>query len=256
MLRINDEYAGQTRQLTPDEVAHLVKELSEDGFATKALIDFVREGAVDKQLAYSVLYTKEARLAEFCKLLRIELDSAAERENRYADLRHANETIRRLEVQLGQQVSARHLQAGLKVLSNKLNRWWDVAGFGHIAGIAFTQYGGLRARFSCHLFSDVRVQYRDRPVSQEQAYKAWLEELRRRGFELVQESNEREPSLADSDTNRRLLVALFRDTFPSAKVAATANHYTTSGQAVLRDITVHVHKLEDVEALPEESESE
>lgn len=253
-LRTHDEYVGQTATPDADGLAVLQRDLKEDLFATSHLLESLKkEGKVDRQLAYSILYMKEARLAEFCKQLGVELDSAQERENRYADLRAANAKVHRLERELGQTGSAKQTAAHLKVMSDKLNYWWDREGFGHIRDISFTQYGGLSASFSCHLFGERALIGSRKPVSDEADHEEWLQELRERGYELVAVRGDREPSLLDCDRNRQLLKDLFGKTFPKATISKTGNQYShasAGGAALLRDVEVYFHKLEEVDALP------
>ena len=254
MLRSNDEYADKTKVLSSDERVLLHRELQEDLYATKTLLDLLNEeSGVDQQLAYSILYMKESRLVQFCKVLGIELDSVTERESRYADIRIANAKIRRLEAEMGAQVNATQVKSALEVLSDKVEHWWDVEGFGHISDISFTKYGSMKLTLSCHLFSHTRVLFIDKPVSQKEAYAAWIQGLKDKGFELVDIPGERDPELVDCDGNRRLIEAIISKAFPTARISSTSNHYNhrhLGGISILKDVSVYVHTLREVEELP------
>lgn len=245
------EYEGKTKDLTADELARLKKELSEDLFATKTLLDFISGGEVNQQLAFSILGVKESRLGDLTSLTGIELDSPLARNERYAALRQANERIRELETQMGSAVSAEHVGKALDVLSRKLEHWWDVEGFGHISETSFTKYGNLEVKFSCNLFGDFGLRERKRPVSEKEAKKAWIESIAARGFDLVRESDGSTPDLLDSENNRRLLAEMLSKHFPSATLTKSTNHFNSrTNKMELNTVTVFFRNLSEIEALP------
>lgn len=245
------EYQGKTKTLTPDELACLKKELSEDLFATKCLLDFIAKGEVDQHMAYSILSVKEARLGDLTTLTGIELDSPLARNERYAALRQANERIRALESEIGAAVTAAHVGKALKVLSERLEYWWDVEGFGHTSETQFNKHGSLEVKFCCTLFGDIRLHDSKRPVTEKQSREEWHQSIADRGFELSREAGERDPSIVDNDNNRRLLGELFSKHFPSACITQTSNYFNVrTGKMELRDVTVFFRSLAEIEALP------
>ncbi len=251
MRRSSEEYAGQAKVLSPDEQAVALRELREEVSAMAYLADLVKKGEpLDLELAYNILSLKESRLSQLAKLLGIELDSAAARDARYADIRAANLKVRELEKLLGQGASAAQTQAHLSVLGDKLNYWWDVHGFGHVSKMNFTRYGALELELSCMLFGTRVLTHSTAPVTEKQTYEQWVQSLTERGFELATVEGERDPSVIDCDSNRALLRALVAEHLPSAQVVSTSNHYDRSGVCTLRDLHVYVHKLSDVDALP------
>ena len=251
-LRSNEEYEGKTKELDADDLAVLVRELREDLFATRALLERAEAGEpVDQSLAYSILYMKEARLADFCKLLDIELDSAAERQARYADIRAANLRAHELEKEFGRVGSPKQTKAYVAALFAKVEWWWDREGFGHIREASYLKHGVMKLELSCSLFGDFALLRTTKPVSEKEAKAAWFAELEERGYDLVRTEGDRDPSLADTDNNRALLVETVRRAFPTARVTATSNHFDRKAGAILRDVTVHVYELDEVDALPE-----
>ncbi len=256
-MRPSEAYAGQTKELDADSRAVVLREIQEDISMLAFLGDAVKANSpVALDLAANVLYLKESRLATLAELFGLELDSVKAREARYAELRAANTKIRDLKKELGASGSPKQTSSHLSLLGDKLNLWWDVYGFGHISELTFTRYGGAQAQFSCMLFGRRPLISRRRPVSDKAQTEQWLAGLAVRGFELYQEPGERDLSLKDSDTNRRLLAELFKAHFPAALITATTNHYDRSGVATLKDVHVFFPGLEELDALPSEEPDE
>lgn len=257
MLEPNNEYEGQVIAFTPDSLAVAIRELREDLFATKHLLEAVTaagEGKdpVDKQLAYTILSLKESRLSTLCKATGVELDSKASRDERFAEIRALNGKVRELETQLGQTGTVAQTAAHMKSMEAKLEHWWDVQGFGHVSELHYRGWGSASIKLSCSLFGSHRSLggMSDTPMSDEEAHKAWLGELRTRGFELGKEKGDRESFLIDSPANRELLASMVRTALPSAVITSTENHFGRSGVCHLRSVSLVVRELSDLDALP------
>lgn len=257
MLEPHNEYEGQVIAFTADSLAVTTRELREDLFATKHLLETVTAAAeggpgVDKQLAYTILSLKESRLATLCKATGVELDSKATREERFAEIRALNARVRELERLLGESGSVSQTQAHLKCMEAKLEHWWDVHGFGHVSELHFRGWGSAQVKLSCTLFGHHRSLsgMSDTPMSDEEAHQAWLNELRTRGFEMGKDKGDREPFLVDGPANRNLLISMVSAALPSAKLTSTENHFGRGGLCQLRSISVFVRELADLEALP------
>lgn len=244
-------YEDQTRTLNADEAAVLKKELSEELFGLKALLDhFTPAAAVDLNMVHTVFSVGEHRRARLCKMLGIEMDSVTEQEARYAQLRKANELIRDLESQLGQGATPEACSAFMKNLSEKLEYWWDVHGFGHIREMRFTKWGGMEVEFSCSLFGTFSLTMSDTPVSDKEARKQWLAALSERGFVTKDKERGNDPCLVDCDQTRETLKKLFSEHFPGARISSTDNHFE-NGVPTLRGVKVYFQNLVEVHALPD-----
>jgi len=244
-------YEGQVRPLNADEAAVLKKELTEELFGLKALLDyFTPAGAVDLNMVHAVFSVGEGRRDRLCKMLGIEMDSGAEREARYAQLRKANEFIRELETQLGQGATPEACSAFLKNLSDKMDYWWDVHGFGHIREMSFTKWGGMEVEFSCSLFGAFSRSMSDTPVSDKEARKQWLATLSDRGFVAKDKERGNDPCLVDCDQTREALKKLFSEHFSNARITSTDNNFER-GDPTLRGVKVYFQNLAEVHALPD-----
>lgn len=206
------------------------------------------EAPLSKDLAENCLKVAEFNLRYLCEVLDIETDGTAERDERYALLRTANERVRALEAQLGDSQAGDRTQLGVKALSERLNTWWDVEGFGHIAELHFGPHG-VEAKFSCMLFGDFHLTSSKTPVSDRERKAQWFASLAERGFVLCVEKGEREPSITDCDQNRQALEALFAKFMPSAEVIGF-NSRGRRGALTLHDFDVFIRDYDDIQSLP------
>ncbi len=115
--------------------------------------------------------------------------------------------------------------------------------------LKFTAHGVCHGRFSCRLNGEFSILNSDTPVSDKIDKAAWVDSLRERGFELVQD--DREWAIADCDANRAALLDLLAKNIPSAKVFKfeNVNRWRSRG-FVLTDAEVYIHKIAEILALP------
>jgi hypothetical protein len=238
------------RILNEDQREVTLKHLKEAAYACQTLHGMLAKSAEVPDISKDVLSVAEFRLADAGKALGIETDGAQDIAERYVKLRAANDRIRELEAQLGAGASIAQTVAHLKHLGKVLNNWWDQEGFGHISNMRFTEHGSLEVKLSCHLFGNFRLIDSDTPVSDKTAKAQWFQELRDRGYDLVDEDrNGRDMALMDSPATRDTLFALLRRNFPSVRISETSNHCDSSGVMLLKDVRVYIHDLEDIAAL-------
>ncbi|MBU9200116.1 hypothetical protein KTD31_01695 [Burkholderia multivorans] len=245
---------SETRVLTADTQAVALRTSKDMYHAIGTVISTVSGEEFNRELAVNALKVAEFSLMKVCETLGIELDSIAEREERYARLRAANMRIRELEAQLGNEASPERTQLNLKVMSRRLNDWWDLEGFGHIQDIAFKEYG-CDVTFSCSLFGDFSLTMSKTPVSDKERKQLWLQSLRDRGFDLVNE--DRDMELEDTEASRKALCKLLKERLPSADVLQLENHNRRkSGSFVLRSVRVYIRDIQDILALPQKEKTE
>ncbi|AEA65731.1 hypothetical protein [Burkholderia gladioli] len=208
----------------------------------------------DRELATNALMVAEGKLMELCKALAIELDSNAEREDRYARLRAANLRIRELETQLGNSASPELTQASLKVLAQRLQRWWKFEGLGHASKISFGEHG-CEVELSCSLRGMFSRFLSATPVSDKVNEKHWLQNLRDRGFELVEEDGDTD--LADTDASRRALLDLLQSRLPSVHVLQFENRHRRGARHFrMSSVHVYIRDIKEISVLPEIEEAD
>lgn len=208
-----------------------------------------KQQEVSIDLAQSVLYIAEATVGDVGKRLGVQTESAAQREERYAQIRAANLRVHQLERQLGEGESATRTKMQIRNLADKLEYWWRTKGFGHVSDLNFTNYGVLDARLSCHLFGDFRLTHSETPVSDKVSKQQWHQQLRDQGF-VLQEKRGEDVEVVDCDQSREALRSLIRSALPSATIHSVSNHSSHDGGLVMRDVHVYLHELEELSRLP------
>ncbi|WP_321810121.1 hypothetical protein [Burkholderia sp. BCC1985] len=239
-----------TLTLSADQQAVARKKISDMHHAVATILSVLKDSAeIDVELATNCIKVAEFNLADLCKALGVETFSAKEREQRYADLRAANMRIHDLETQLGSTVAPEAVQNAIKNIAQHLNKWWRSDGFGYVHDLEFGAYGVCRGKFSRSLNGTFRLLDSDTPVSDKKNKAAWLDSLRERGFDLIQD--DREWALSDCDSNRAALIDLITKNIPSAKVFKfeNVNRWRASG-FVLTHAEVYIHKIDEILALP------
>lgn len=206
------------------------------------------KSTLEIDLITNCMKVTEFNLNDLCKTLGVETNGTDEINERYRLLREANQRVRDLEMQIGQSQTPEVIQSGIKALSKKIEDWWDFEGFGHTGKFRFHSYG-LEGQFNLSLYGNFSLTMSKTPVSDKERKFLWYESLKNRGFELVMEEGERDPSLKDSDQNRKCIIDLFEGRMPSAEITGFESK-GRKGQFALRDVNVFIRNYEDIQLLP------
>lgn len=203
---------------------------------------------LSEQLVRVCLSSVELKIADLSTLMGVPIQSAVEVETRYADLRAANQRIHELEGQLGATQTPEMTKHAVRLLHDRLQKWWDQEGFGHISEVSFGPYG-VDITFSCSLFGDFSLLGSNTPVSDKERRRLWLESLERKGFVLYQNSGNRDPHLTSCDQNRDALTRLFAERFPTGSIRSFSDQRRDKGMA-LNEVCLFVPDYEALQQLP------
>lgn len=242
--------------LSADQQAVAQKKIIDLRHAVDTIYSTLKAGnPLDAGLATNCVKVAEFNLSDLCKALGVETDSAAERAQRYAELRKANLRIRDLEAQIGATLSPEATKHAIKNIAEHLNKWWRHEGFGFVHELGFGAYGVCHGNFTCSLNGSFRLIDSDTPVSDKRNKAAWIDSVRERGFELV--VDDRDWAIRDCDASRQALIDLVVGRLPSATVFKFENlrRHRADG-FILRHAEVYVHQLAEIMALPVPAESQ
>ncbi|MGE8063901.1 hypothetical protein [Pseudomonas sp. NPDC089569] len=235
--------------LNADEQAVVVREVKSMASTLGILVHLTANGSeISHETAASALRSVEYTIQKVGKILNVETQTAADIEERHAKLRTANQRVRELEAQLGQAQTPATILMALRCLKEKLTRWWELEGFGHVSEVIFEAYG-CRVKLSCHLFGDFPLVDSPTPLTDRERKVLWYESLRDRGYEL--ETSSGDTAIVDNDASRKALAALIASRFPSGTIIGISNiGRRGSSTLTMRDIELMITNLEDIAALP------
>jgi hypothetical protein len=237
--------------LSADEQAAALREITDLTQALAVIADELGKGhALQPELARNLLYIAEASLTNISKVTGIDTEPARRREERYTQLRKANEKVRELERLLGLGATTAQTQLVVQGLLKRIRRWWRDNGLGHLSELRLDEHGQLDVRLSCHLFGGFKTATPSAPGFDQRRKQRWFDTIRAQGFVL--NDDERDPdTVVDCDASRQALIQLITTALPSAQVYSISNHVGPSGKLVMADAQVFVRKLADLDALPE-----
>lgn len=231
-----------------DTCAVLKESISRCHLGLKMLYDELAQNKFpDKDLSRTIIANLEYLISDFHKKLGVESQTSAEVEQRHALLRAANFKVHELTQQLAlktqSEVSGEQLGSLLKHLSQKLEYWWDMEGFGHIRSIDYIP-AGIKISLSCSLFGGYynigsTSTMSDTPVSSMTRKEAWLLSLEEKGYHISEEEDGRDPQLTDCDENKKILFDTISKAFPSARITAVKSYIGKRPHIDLVDLIVY-----------------
>ncbi|ADO59575.1 hypothetical protein [Paenibacillus polymyxa] len=231
--------------LNPDQKVVALKSTKELFFAAKQLHDWITEDNLSKKMGGILPSLIESHFTDVAKVLDYNSKLTMEQEERYQEIRRANERIHELEKQLGEQKPIDGLAEQLEYLSRVVSDWWNEYGFHHVSEASFTRSGIYKAKFSFML--EYLSTFSKTPVTDKENRKERIQELIEEGWDILHEENGYSPKLVDNDNNRSRLINLIKSRFPSAKIIRTGNWLTDDDNAfTFRDIEVYIYDLHDI----------
>lgn len=234
-------------QLSADQRVVLSEKLGKAQLLCKHVSERITHKTLSEGLAATALNLLEYTTADLSKATGVPCQTAAEVEQRFAELRQANTRIHELERQIGRAAAHGDIKQGVTVLSRQLADWWKLRGFGHVAEFSIGQWGGARVMFSGHLYPPGGT-FSETPVTDQQNEATWLADLQARGFELFFEGRH-DRFVVDSPASRAALHLLIAE-IPSAEILGIqACRNKKMGGFVLCDIEVLIHEPGDIMAL-------
>lgn len=237
--------------LTAEQVA-TVKRLTKDaqqGLASLPwFLDQAAEGKAEgltREHARNVMNVVESHLRDLGKLLGVDTEAAQRIEERHADIRRANLEVHRLKALLAEKSPPESIQPALYQLGKQLYRWWQLEGFGLVSDITFGEHS-MNAKFSCQFYGSKPSIEGGEGLSRPERRAAWLADLQRRGFELIDDDGK---GISDCPASREALRTLFAQRLPGAKIAQFVSREGRHGSKLV-DVHVYIYKLEQILALP------
>lgn len=238
-------------KLDADKQAVALKTIKDVQFALHTLGESLKsENGAGEDSVRTILSLCGFHLSDLSKLTGVPTQTAAEVEQRHAEIRAANMRVHELERQLGEASPDDLIQPGITRLEQLLNRWWKYEGFGHISEVDFGRYG-CKIKLSCSLFGDYFIVNSPTPVSDKERKKLWHAALREQGYILVNPRNGDDLAVEDCEQSRKTLTTLIKSRMPSASIRTFGNHSTRNGEMTMDYVELFVRDITDFATLPQ-----
>ncbi|WP_242298937.1 hypothetical protein [Bacillus cereus group sp. BfR-BA-01382] len=222
--------------INEDDKAIALKGLEDLYFSAKQMHEWLSKDKLTEEAKGLFISLSESYITDVAKATNYESDLAKERERRSADLRNANLRIRELKQQMAEMKPVDGLKEQLHSLTNTIKDWWRELGFNYISEMTFTDYGGLNVKFA---FSLNRRSRRKKEAVDK------IQQLRDKGFVLMKEGNELQ--LADNDTNKKLLINLLEERFPSIQIERIEASFERDNQeSYIESVKAYIGELHEI----------
>ncbi|EJQ01690.1 hypothetical protein [Bacillus cereus] len=230
--------------LNEDQKAVTLKRLKDLYFTAQQMHEWLSKDKLTEEMKGTLISLSESHISVIAKETNYESDLSRERERRSNDLRNANLRIRELEKKMADMKPIDGLSEQLNALTNKIKGWWREIGFNHISEMTFTEYGGLDVKFAFSLTRFSRI-FSKKPISDKKDEVDKIQQLRDRGFVLIKEDNELQ--LVDNDNNKKLLISLLEERFPSINIDRIETCFGKNNQeSHIQYVTAYIGELHGI----------
>ncbi|MES5837973.1 MULTISPECIES: hypothetical protein [Bacillus cereus group] len=230
--------------LNEDDRAIALKGLKDLSFSAHQMHELLSQGKLTEEAKALFISLSERYVSDVAKATNYESDLAKERERRSADLRNANLRIRELKQQMAEMKPIDGLKEQLHSLTNTIKDWWRELGFNYISEMTFTDYGGLNVKFAFNLNRCSRI-FSRKPVSDKKEAVDKIQQLCDKGFVLIKEGNELQ--LADNDENKKLLINLLEERFPSIQIERIEASFERDNQvSYIESVKAYIGELHEI----------
>lgn len=234
--------------LSEDDKAVSLKTLSDLFYAARQLHEWVKDNTLTEEMKETLFSLIESHTANTAKVLGYNSDAEWKIEERYKEIRQANNEIHALEQKLAENTPISGLKELLYALHMGLYDWWKLQGFNLVTDDAFGIWG-YKGRF----YLDTRHMsfMSTHPVKEKKEHKSRLEQMMEEGYEFV--IDDRDYVLLDTPNNREKITALVKAKLPSLYISKWENWCLHKKEGFqLRSFEGYIRNLEELKALMEE----
>ncbi|MCD3202853.1 hypothetical protein [Clostridium botulinum] len=186
------------------------------------MFELIQEDKLSEKMRDTLSNLFEYRMVDISKKTGYDSLSAKVLDEKHKAIREANTKIHELERKLGSEDLTDKIKEQIKYLTGLVDKWWDIEGFNYIRNIFFRKYGSVEVDLSFS-FTDFSTRYSDKPVTDKEKHKSWIEEVKERGFK-IEKCKGYGFVLIDCESNRQMLIDMIKNRFPSADILQFKNY--------------------------------
>lgn len=199
------------------------------------MLESIKSGNLSEEMKECHLSLAEHYVKDFCDLFGYEGILKKKFEERHGEIMALNVQNRELREQLGRKVSNEDLRERCKNIVEVVRKWWNIEGFGHMSEAWFDSYGRYHTKLSGYIFEchyDVREKRGTKAIK-----------LANMGFVLDKEDGD---SVVDNDSNRKVLIDLLKNRFPSVEIRECQSISYKNHPATMQDVEIVIFDMDDI----------
>jgi len=180
-------------------------------------------------------------------------ESEREKEMKESIGQYYQNEVKELQQALANQNSIAGISANAKLAFEKIDKWWDIEGFDYIREKSITANGNVELELG-FMIDSLTSRYSKTPVSDNEMLKTKVQYLTEKGFQFTPKKRGYGLDVIDNDNNRRLLIEMVKQVFPTAKIFQFNNYLRRTNNErddhfILRGVEVMIYDLNEIEAL-------
>lgn len=180
-------------------------------------------------------------------------ESERETEMKESIGQHYQNQVKELQQALANQNSIAGISANAKLAFEKIDKWWDIEGFDYIHEKSITANGNVELELG-FMIDSLTSRYSKTPVSDKEMLKTKVQYLTEKGFQFTPKKRGYGLDVIDNDNNRKLLIEMVKQAFPTAKIFTFSNYLRRTNNEkedyfILRGFEVMIYDLNEIEAL-------
>lgn len=240
--------------LNEDQKAVVEREVKSTYSALSTLFDWVKSDSLTTEMKETLPKLVDG----YMQVIKETIGFTGEESEREKEMtesigQYYQKQINDLQQALEQQQSISSISANATIAFKKIDKWWDIEGFDYIREKSITAGGNVLLELG-FMMDSFTSRYSKTPVSDKEILKTKVQYLIEKGFEFTPKKRGYGLDVVDNDNNRKLLMALVKQAFPTAKIYKFENHLRRTDNEkddyfILRSVEVIIYDLNEVENL-------
>lgn len=214
----------------------------------QAMQEYVVEDKLTGEMKKSLLSLMEGSFTDVAKLLDYDSVLVEEEDERYKEIRRLNLRNQELEKMVGDKNPVVGLLQTNQRVEKEVKKWWKGEGFNHVTELAIYPFGGLHVEFSFMINSRGGFLSTDTSTLS-RGLDEHVDHLEKMGFTFIKDTQGEHTfhELKDTDTNRKLLMAMLTKRFQSIDIQTITNRrYKQTDEFYITGVGVMIRDMEDV----------
>ena len=240
--------------LDADQKAVVEREIKSAYGALSTLLDWVKKDSLTDEMKETLPNLVDSYMTSVKETIGFTGDESERQKEMKESIGHYYEKqVKELQQALANHNSIAGISANAKLAFDKIDKWWDIEGFDYIREKSITANGNVELELG-FMIDSLTSRYSKTPVSDKETMKTKVQYLTDKGFQFTPKKRGYGLDVVDNDNNRKLLIEMVKQAFPTAKIFAFNNYLRRTNNEnddyfILRGVEVMIYDLNEIEAL-------